>query len=108
MRPCHYAGCHNLSRDTYCPDHKALHEQELKDSIRGGYSGKPYGSKWDKLSRKLRHDEPVCRMCKIRASRTVDHIVPKSRGGTDDRNNLQPLCLPCTAEKNKADRLKKY
>lgn len=27
--------------------------------------------------------------------RTIDHIIPKSRGGGTDRDNLMPLCRKC-------------
>jgi 5-methylcytosine-specific restriction endonuclease McrA len=30
---------------------------------------------------------------------TKDHIVPKSKGGTDDLNNLQTMCSYCNNEK---------
>ena len=29
------------------------------------------------------------------ASQTIDHIIPKSKGGTDDQRNLMPLCRKC-------------
>lgn len=29
----------------------------------------------------------------------VDHILPKSQGGTDDRMNLQGLCRHCHSAK---------
>lgn len=31
--------------------------------------------------------------------RTVDHVLPVSRGGTDSRSNLAPACWPCNTEK---------
>lgn len=33
------------------------------------------------------------------SSRTVDHIVPQSRGGTHDASNLLPCCKSCNARK---------
>ena len=30
---------------------------------------------------------------------TIDHVLPKSQGGTADILNLQPLCEPCNQEK---------
>jgi 5-methylcytosine-specific restriction endonuclease McrA len=30
---------------------------------------------------------------------TIDHKIPKSRGGTDAKNNLQPMCYECNQAK---------
>src|ERR1039458_4842454 len=103
LQRCNYAGCHELSTATYCSNHKALHDAERKLLIRGGYSGKPYGAKWDKLSKKIRHNEPVCRICGLRASKSVDHIFPKAQGGKDNIDNLQPLCKSCHTAKTVED-----
>lgn len=52
--------------------------------------------------------EPCCRLC-AKAGKTVgadvvDHIVPLSWGGSDDRGNKQPLCDPCHDAKSKRER----
>ncbi len=32
-------------------------------------------------------------------NQTVDHVIPKSRGGSDDVTNLVPCCFSCNASK---------
>ena len=107
LRPCSYSGCNNLSRQSYCPDHIKIHEQEVIESKHGGWSGIPYGHAWDVLSKNIRSKEPVCRSCGIRAAQCVDHIVPKSQGGKDNIENLQPLCNDCHKTKSDAERVRK-
>jgi 5-methylcytosine-specific restriction endonuclease McrA len=55
-----------------------------------------YGGAWKRLRLVVLSAEPWCRMCG-RLARDVDHIVPV-RVRPDlamDRDNLQPLCVPC-------------
>lgn len=40
-----------------------------------------------------------CRKCGIRQFLTIDHIVPRSRGGSTTLDNLQTLCAGCNMEK---------
>lgn len=65
-----------------------------------------YGARWQKLRAKVLREEPLCRACKPRVTAAVhvDHIVPKAKGGTDERSNLQPLCEPCHKAKTARDR----
>jgi 5-methylcytosine-specific restriction enzyme A len=50
---------------------------------------------------------PLCVACEARGLVTqaeeVDHIVPLSKGGVDDRSNLQSLCKECHDEKTRDD-----
>jgi len=39
-----------------------------------------------------------CFYCKGKATQT-DHIIPISRGGTDEPTNLVPACRPCNSKK---------
>jgi 5-methylcytosine-specific restriction protein A len=53
-------------------------------------------------------EEPFCRLClaeglRVRADE-VDHIVPLSQGGGNERSNLQALCRPHHRAKSKAER----
>jgi 5-methylcytosine-specific restriction endonuclease McrA len=34
---------------------------------------------------------------------SIDHIVPRAKGGTGDRKNLRVLCTPCNTEKGIKD-----
>lgn len=44
---------------------------------------------------------PYCAWCglPIVGTVSVDHIVPRSRGGTDDIDNLQPMHPACNSAK---------
>ncbi|PYC66640.1 hypothetical protein C7C45_24155 [Micromonospora arborensis] len=40
-------------------------------------------------------DAPACTLCRRRPATTADHIVPLSKGGTNQLSNLRPACGPC-------------
>jgi HNH endonuclease len=40
-----------------------------------------------------------CAYCGSNFPAQVDHVIPRSRGGSDDRANLAPACRPCNMEK---------
>lgn len=42
----------------------------------------------------------ACVCCGATARLVVDHVLPVSRGGSDDISNVQPLCKPCNSKKH--------
>lgn len=48
----------------------------------------------------LERDHWLCQICRSRQATEVDHIVPRSKGGTDDMANLQAACDPCNRAKS--------
>ena len=43
-------------------------------------------------------DQGLCRYCRA-LGRTIDHVVPRSHGGTDDLDNLVTCCRWCNSRK---------
>jgi 5-methylcytosine-specific restriction endonuclease McrA len=67
--------------------------------MRGTTTQRGYGWRWQRLSAiVLRRDGYVCRHCGGRAT-TADHVVPRSKGGTDALDNLVAACRSCNGSK---------
>ena len=78
---------------------------------RGTRQERGYGREWE-IARKaaIARDHGLCQPCLRRDRATpfdaVDHIKPKSQGGTDDAENLQCICNDCHAAKTAAEAAK--
>lgn len=44
-------------------------------------------------------DKYRCKLCKTHKNLSVDHIIPSSKGGTNEMDNLQTLCKSCNSKK---------
>ena len=62
-------------------------------AYRGSSTRQGYGASWRRLRARFLMANPLCRKCRAAATE-VDHIKPRSRGGTDALENLQALCKP--------------
>jgi len=47
----------------------------------------------------IKRDQAKCQYCGSRNSLTIDHVVPKSRGGLDTWENLITACVRCNNSK---------
>lgn len=45
----------------------------------------------------------VCVRCGATEALTLDHIIPRVYGGTNERSNFQLLCLPCHRLKSRGE-----
>ena len=68
-----------------------------------------YGAAWVRLRQRImQRDMHLCVPCLAKGrpspATSVDHIIAKAKGGTDDPSNLRSLCSACRAEKDAADR----
>jgi len=101
-RPCTYPRCTDYaSSGGRCEAHRVKHGwKHTKNRHDRGY-----GSKWDKVRANiLRRDGFLCQVCKIKEAKQVDHITPKSKGGTDQYINLQSICVQCHDIKTLSER----
>ena len=62
----------------------------------------PMPQGWARRRARVLAASPNCRRCGAPASH-VDHIRPRSRGGGEGLDNLQPLCSRCHGRKTQAE-----
>jgi len=113
MKPCKHRGCGALVANgkSYCEQHVHDAVKWQADTVRGNRHVRGYGSVWEKIRmRVLRRDSGLCQPClqagRVTSGSSVDHIVPKARGGTDRDENLQAICKTCHAAKTARERLR--
>lgn len=107
-KPCVTCRALVLDGSSRCMAHKVA-PGSFADKRRGTRHQRGYGTAWDKRRLGiLARDGGLCQVC-LKAGivtpncRTVDHIVAKAEGGTDDPSNLQTICTPCHATKTRAE-----
>ncbi|MFI2184604.1 HNH endonuclease [Streptomyces sioyaensis] len=109
QRPC--LVCGRLTRNaSRCDPHQA-EWQARQDHIRGSATQRGYGAEWQRTAARVlaAHRRQYGQWCPgwgvpghPATDLTADHVVPKSKGGTDDPSNIAVLCRSCNSRK--ADR----
>lgn len=99
-KACRKPGCPKLShsRNGWCEEHQSSSWERSHQGRSASQRG--YGAAWRKLRKRiLERDNWLCQVCmstgQVSQASAVDHIKPKSKGGTDDERNLQSICETC-------------
>lgn len=69
-----------------------------------GATPREKGRPWRRLRERILSEQPLCVHCeragRVTLATEVDHRVPLSQGGTDDRANLDSVCADCHRAKS--------
>src|SRR5688572_544069 len=98
LKICSAPGCNTLTTGGRCDKHKQawIKGDYDKDRLRGR-ALQQRRQRWFRL-------HPMCARCYVRPAEELDHVVPLSRGGSDDESNISGLCKPCHQEKSLKER----
>ncbi len=74
---------------------------EVPEHIRMKFTGTERIWKVPRVSRRevLRRDHHTCQYCGSRKNLTLDHVIPKSKGGTHTWDNVVTACSSCNSRK---------
>jgi 5-methylcytosine-specific restriction enzyme A len=114
LRPCLSPRCPKLARaGSRCREHAREYERARPSRLRG--------RRLQELRRQVFAEQPVCAICAATRpwhlqdmSSELDHVVPLSQGGTDERSNLRGLCgehhaaKTCVSDGGGSDRRRSY
>lgn len=98
FQACSYPGCGKTCHGRFCPVHEQVHKTFIESRRKDGITrGSPIW--WKKIRVRILKRDPVCRVCGLRPSTEVDHILARFAGGKNNPENLQGLCGRCHKRK---------
>ncbi|KAB0981247.1 HNH endonuclease [Cronobacter sakazakii] len=108
-KACRKRGCGKSTTDRsgYCEVHKGAGWERYNNGRTATQRG--YGAEWRKVRNiVIRRGKGLCQSCKrlgvIRPGSSVDHIVAKAHGVSDDIINLECICSECHTAKTARER----
>lgn len=97
--PCSYPSCPKLTHDRYCKGHMSLVNKNYNKYQINPESNKRYGRAWKQTRDKYIKLYPLCEGCerqgRLTPTQEVHQILPLSKGGSNETNNLMALCKSC-------------
>lgn len=64
----------------------------------------PSGRPWLRARAKVLAASDVCHLCGKPGADSVDHVIPRSLGGSDDLTNLRPAHFTCNSSRGNGTR----
>lgn len=81
-------------------------KEEKRRMLEYGASGSHTHEQSKALLEKQKYKCVYCNSCLKKNKKHKDHIIPLSKGGTNNIDNIQWLCVKCNLEKNAKDPIK--
>ncbi|WP_041313997.1 HNH endonuclease [Heliomicrobium modesticaldum] len=98
-RPCSYPGCAELTDGRYCDKHQKQADSYYNKYERDPATRKRYDRSWKRIRDRYIAEHPLCEECqkagRLTPAEEVHHIIPLSKGGTNEDGNLMSLCTSC-------------
>lgn len=83
------------SKNILSEDRKKVRRERIKK-----YGGLHSIGEWENLKIQYNFTCPSCHKQEPLIKLTRDHIIPIARGGSDNIENIQPLCVSCNSRKS--------
>ncbi len=80
------------------PSYRSLYRRRYKLQRKNVHGSHTY-AEWETLKAQYGFRCPCCLKEEPSVKLTVDHIIPVSKGGSDNIENIQPLCVSCNSKK---------
>jgi hypothetical protein len=79
-------------------EYRSFYKSQYKFQKRNATGSHTFGE-WENLKAQYDWTCPSCRKSEPEIKLTEDHIIPLSRGGSNNIENIQPLCGSCNSKK---------
>lgn len=109
-KTCAEPDCPELTLSTYCTTHERG-RRAAKDQVRGTWRERGYDAEYDRNRHRVLSEESECWICLELVDKTlpgthrngpsVDHVIARDDGGTNERSNLRLAHLRCNTARGK-------